>query len=82
MMTFYIFDFTRISQGGIRERTTWGKAADFVAIPEQRARMFNATRSPRRILRTGPRTVAQCLIGVMVSPSPTCHSTLKHVKTW
>lgn len=47
-----------------------------MAIPEQRARMFKATRSPSRILRTGPRTVAHCLMGVMLSPSETCHSTL------
>lgn len=50
--------------------------ADLVAIPEQRARMLSATRSPSKILRTGPRTVAHCLMGVMLSPSETCHSTL------
>lgn len=50
--------------------------ADLVAIPEQRARIFRATRSPNKILRTGPRTVAHCLMGVMLSPSETCHSTL------
>lgn len=53
-----------------------GGGADLVAIPEQRARMFSATRSPNKILRTGPRTVAHCLMGVMLSPSWTCHSTL------
>lgn len=31
----------------------------FVAMPEHLARIFRATRSPRRILRTGPLTVAQ-----------------------
>lgn len=31
----------------------------FVAMPEHLAIIFNATRSPRRILRTGPLTVAQ-----------------------
>lgn len=31
----------------------------FVAMPEHLARIFSATRSPRRILRTGPLTVAQ-----------------------
>lgn len=31
----------------------------FVAMPEHLARIFKATRSPRRILRTGPLTVAQ-----------------------
>lgn len=30
-----------------------------VAMPEHRASRFRATRSPRRILRIGPRTVAQ-----------------------
>lgn len=48
----------------------------FVAMPEQRASVFRATRSPRRMFRTGPRTVAQCLTGVKVSPSLMCHSTL------
>lgn len=50
---------------------------DLVAMPEQRARVLRATRSPRRILRTGPRTVAQWVMGVMESPSWTCHSTLR-----
>lgn len=30
----------------------------FVAMPEHLARMFRATRSPRRIFRTGPVTEA------------------------
>lgn len=47
-----------------------------VAIPEHRANVFKATRSPRRTFRIGPRTVAQCLIGSNVSPSRMCHSTL------
>lgn len=36
-----------------------GKEGYFVAMPEHLARIFRATRSPRRILRTGPLTVAQ-----------------------
>lgn len=47
-----------------------------VAMPEQRARMLRETRSPSKIFRIGPLTVAQCLMGVMGSPSLTCHSTL------
>ena len=52
--------------------------ADLVAIPEHLARIFRATRSPRRIFRTGPRIVAQWVIGVKDWPSSICHSTL----TW
>ena len=52
--------------------------ADLVAIAEHLARVLRATRSPRRILRTGPRTVAQWVIGVKDWPSFMCHSTL----TW
>ena len=48
----------------------------FVAMPEHLAIVFRATRSPRRIFRTGPLTVAQCLMGLKASPSPMCHSTL------
>ena len=47
-----------------------------VAMPEHLAKRFKATRSPRRILRTGPLTVAQWVMGVKDSPSLTCHSTL------
>lgn len=50
----------------------------FVAMPEHLARIFKATRSPRSILRTGPLTVAQWVMGVRISPSFTCHSTLDH----
>lgn len=50
----------------------------FVAIPEHRASVFKATRSPRRIFLTGPRTVAQCSTGLMECPSNTFHSTLKY----
>ena len=50
--------------------------AHFIAMPEQRASVFRATRSPSKILRTGPRTVAQCFTGVKVEPSLMCHSTL------
>ena len=48
----------------------------FVAIPEHLARVFRATRSPSKIFRTGPLTVAQCLMGLKASPSLMCHSTL------
>lgn len=58
-----------------RGREGW-KGAYAVAMPEQRARVLRATRSPRRILRTGPRTVAQWVMGVMGEPSDVCHSTL------
>ena len=54
----------------------------WVAMPEQRARVLRATRSPRRILRKGPRTVAQCLMGVKEVPSFMCHSTLEGVLAW
>ena len=47
-----------------------------VAMPEQRASVLRATRSPNRIFRTGPRTVAQCLTGLNSSASLMCHSTL------
>ena len=52
------------------------EGAYLVAIPEQRANAFRATRSPNRILRMGPRTVAQCATGSRGRPSPICHSTL------
>lgn len=47
-------------------------------MPEQRARVFRATRSPRRSLRTEPRTVATWIFvsGGMAEPSGRCHSTL------
>ena len=48
----------------------------FVAIPEHRASVLRATRSPKSIFLTGPLTVAQCLTGVKVLPSLMCHSTL------
>lgn len=47
-----------------------------VAMPEQRARMLRATRSPSRILRIGPVTVAQWVIGTMGVVSVMCHVTL------
>lgn len=53
-----------------------GRGGDLVAMPELRARMLSATRSPRRILRTGPVTVAQCVMGVKLEPSWMCHFTL------
>lgn len=55
------------------------RRADLVAMPEQRARMFRATRSPRRRLRTGPRTVATWDEGGawMGVPSERCHWTLR-----
>lgn len=55
------------------------EGTDLVAMPEHRARVFRATRSPRRILRKGPRTVAQWVMGVMEVPSFMCHSTLGDV---
>lgn len=45
-------------------------------MPLQRASMLRATRSPRRMCRALPRTVATCLTGSNVSPSFECHSTL------
>ena len=48
-----------------------------VAMPEQRARVLRATRSPRSSLRTGPRTVAHWVIGLIEEPSSMCHSTLE-----
>lgn len=51
------------------------------AMPEQRARQFNATLSPSRMFRTGPRTVAHRLTGLNVSPSSRCHSTLTDIST-
>lgn len=47
-----------------------------VAMPEQRARMLRATRSPSRILRIGPVTVAQWVIGLIGVVSVMCHVTL------
>ena len=44
-----------------------------MATPEQRASVFNATRSPRRSLWTGPLTVATWAIGVKELPSWRCH---------
>lgn len=58
---------------GVCEEGGW---TYFVAIPEHLANVFRATRSPRRILRMGPRTVAQCLTGSKDSPSRICHATL------
>lgn len=52
------------------------KWAYFVAIPEQRARIFKATLSPRRIFRIGPRTMAQTVTRSSFSPSLIFHSTL------
>ena len=66
----------------LRDRGNWSKYVMFgdwtyfVAIPEHLANVFRATRSPRRILRMGPRTVAQCLTGSKDSPSRICHATL------
>ena len=48
----------------------------FVAIPEQRANVFSATRSPRRRFLAGPVTVATLAIGSNSVPSFICHSTL------
>ncbi len=36
-----------------------------VAMPEHLASVFKATRSPSKIFRTGPLTVAQWVMGVM-----------------
>ena len=47
-----------------------------MAIPEHLARVLRATRSPRRIFLTGPRTVAQWVVGTKEWPSFMCHSTL------
>src|SRR5437762_13659682 len=47
-----------------------------VAIPEHRANVFNATRSPRRSFRAGPATVATFTTGENSVPSFICHSTL------
>lgn len=58
------------------ERRRMRRVTYFVAMPEQRARVLRATRSPRRMLRIGPRTVAQWVMGVIVVPSGVCHSTL------
>ena len=68
-----------------RERGEWVREGRFgevwrlahlVAMPEHLASVLRATRSPSRIFRTGPLTVAQCLIGSKDSPSWMCHSTL------
>ena len=64
-----------LGEGGLGLRDT-RTLAYFVAMPEQRASVFKATLSPRRIFLTGPLTVAQCLIGSNGSPSLMCHSTL------
>jgi hypothetical protein len=47
-----------------------------VAIPEQRAKVFNATLSPRRRFLAGPVTVATLATGSNSVPSFMCHSTL------
>ena len=39
--------------------------------------MFRATRSPSKIFRTGPRTVAACRTGSKEQPSERCQSTLE-----
>jgi hypothetical protein len=48
-----------------------------VAIPEHRAKVFKATRSPRSSCRAGPVTVATFAIGENSVPSFMCHSTLR-----
>jgi hypothetical protein len=54
-----------------------------VAMPEQRARVLRATRSPRRSCRTGPDTVATWMMDSpeMNVPSLWCHVTLHNVST-
>mmetsp|Transcript_24138 Transcript_24138/g.91082 ORF Transcript_24138/g.91082 Transcript_24138/m.91082 type:complete len:268 (+) Transcript_24138:698-1501(+) len=47
-----------------------------VAMPLALVRMLSAVRSPRRSMRRGPRTVATCATGEMVSPSGASHSTV------
>lgn len=63
------------------KRGEWGRGVKggryFVAMPEHLARMFKATRSPRRIFRTGPRTEAHWVMGSKDSPSLMCHFTLR-----
>ena len=48
-----------------------------VAIPEQRDKVFSATRSPSRSFLAGPVTVATFAIGENSVPSDMCHSTLE-----
>lgn len=57
-------------------RARISRRRDLVAMPEQRAIVLSATRSPRRRWRAEPRTVAMTVMGVKVWPSWTCHSTL------
>lgn len=71
-----VLDPLRPESRSVRPRRGREEDAHLVAIPLQRASMFSATRSPRRMLRALPRTVATCLTGWNVSPSSRCHSTL------
>lgn len=71
------FTFRKVSNAVLTEEETARERAYLVAIPEHRASMFKATRSPRRICLAFPRTVATCLTGSNVSPSRMCHSTLR-----
>lgn len=52
------------------------RRAYFVAIPEHRASVLRATRSPRRIMQAGPQTMAHWITGSNTAPSSISHLTL------
>jgi len=59
----------------------WSSVTYFHAIPEQRASVLSATRSPSSKQRAGPVTVATLIfgfdaVGATAAPSARCHSTL------
>lgn len=56
--------------------------ANLVAIPLHLARRLSAIRSPSSRCLAFPLTVAICLTGWKVSPSFTCHSTLRKRQRW
>ena len=68
--------FNKGKRAGMGKRCEGG-GSYFVAMPEHLARMFKATRSPRRIFRTGPMTEAHWVMGSKDSPSLMCHFTLR-----
>lgn len=71
----------RWSELPTKQGRQWGNA-HLVAMPLHLASMLSATRSPRRICRTLPLTVATCLMGSKVYPSSICHSTLQSIINW